>query len=293
MTTRPPAAPPPAAAPPPQKKKAAPAATIPDAVPLNITTGDEELPDRIVIYGTGGVGKTTLAAALPDPFFIDLDKGVRKRLRGIKRDATVRTFMELRGKLASIEKAPPAGVKFLVVDTLTVAQEMAVLHVTSTRKTEKDKPVDSIEGFGWNRGWNMLYEEMVGLIADLDRLNSMGFGICLNTHVVSTVVPHPNVEEFLRWEPNLYGGDKRGRGSVRELVKNWADHVLFVGYDVYVDKETSRAQGSGSRTIYTYERPTHLAKTRSEYQHDVSFELDDPGAIWRALEVAWMEPATT
>ena len=38
---------------------------------LNIVTGVEKTPMKICIYGAEGVGKTSLAANMPEPLFID------------------------------------------------------------------------------------------------------------------------------------------------------------------------------------------------------------------------------
>ena len=42
---------------------------------LNITGGKLIRPQKVVIYGSEGIGKTTFAAAFPDPLFIDTEGG--------------------------------------------------------------------------------------------------------------------------------------------------------------------------------------------------------------------------
>jgi hypothetical protein len=42
---------------------------------LNIQTGRLLRPQKIVIYGSEGIGKTSLAAQCPDPLFIDTEGG--------------------------------------------------------------------------------------------------------------------------------------------------------------------------------------------------------------------------
>ena len=42
---------------------------------LNISNGIIARPQKVVIYGAEGVGKTTLAAAFPNPLFIDTEGG--------------------------------------------------------------------------------------------------------------------------------------------------------------------------------------------------------------------------
>lgn len=275
MSTRP-AAPP---APPAPVSRKSPSATIPKAIDLAFSSGPTNAPDRILIYGTGGIGKSTLAAYLPAPVFFDLDGETRKL--NVTRDSA-RTWQELRGKLAAIEQSIPKGMRSLVIDNLSKAEDMAKEYVIETRRTETGKAVDSVEGFGWGKGWQFVYDEFTGLIADLDRINARGVIVCATAHVIQSPVPNPTGEDFLRWEPLLYSGDKKGRGSVRERIKNWADHVLFVGYDVHA--EDGKGQGSGTRTIYTGELPTHIAKSRTKAT-TIAYNLSDPSAIWRELGV--------
>ncbi len=282
MTTKPNAPPAPAAPGAPERKQS-PRATIPQAIALNLTSGEVTGSDRIVIYGTGGVGKSTLAAYLPAPIFLDIERGTQRL--NVARD-TADDWPTLRGKLAAIEAAPPKGVRTVVIDSATVAEELAKDHIIATRKAQRqnqpDMFVDSIEGFGWGKGWQYIYEEYLGMLADLDRIAMKGLNVCLIAHDVSSPVPNPDGEDFIRWEPHLFSGDKKGRGSIRDRVKEWADHVLFVGYDIYVKQ--GKGQGSGTRTIYTQELPTHIACSRAK-QLSISFDLQDPSAIWRELGI--------
>lgn len=248
--------------------------------PLELTVGPVEGIERTFIYGTGGIGKSTLAAYLPAPLFIDVESGTR-RLSVARQVAS--SWEELRGVLASIEQSPPDGVKTIVLDTISRAQEMARAYVIENYTTEKGQVVDSIEGFPYGKGWQHMADEMFLLVADLDRIAAKGLSICLIAHEVATNVPNAGGEDFLRFEPNLYLGDKKGRGNVREHLKTWADHVLYIDYDIWV--EAGKALGSGSRTIYTTELPTHIAKSRTS-PGSYSFELDNPAAIWTQLRVS-------
>lgn len=281
MSTRPAA---PAAPPPPAAKGQTPRATISSLVSLDdITSGLESGPDRIAIYGTGGIGKSTLAAFLPAPLFFDLDKGTRKIQVSRSR---VTAWAELRGKLASFAARPKPGVKTIVIDTATEAEKYAADFVVETRKTEKGKTVDSIEGFGWGKGWQFVSDEFNGMLADLERIQAMGFYVCTIAHASATQIPNPAGEDWLQWQPHLYAGDKKGRGSLRDLLKNWSDHLVFIDYDVHV--EDGRGTGTGTRTLHTYETPTHMAKSRVKAL-DMTYDIQDPGAIWRELGIL---PAT-
>ena len=257
-----------------------PRATLIKPAELSFSSGVVTGADRIIVYGAGGIGKSTLCAHLPAPGFLDAERGTRKL--NVARD-NVNSWIDLRGKVNGIAAAPPSWMRSLVVDTATAAEEFAKEYVVATRKTEKGKAVDSIEGFGWGKGWQFVCDEVNGLLSDLERVQDQGINVCLIAHEIASPVPNPGGEDYIRWEPHLYSGDKKGRGSIRDRVKQWADHVLFVGYDVHV--EDGKGQGSGTRTIYTKELPTHIAKARGP-QTSFAFTESDPGAVWRALEIS-------
>src|SRR3990167_8232265 len=89
-------------------------ATAPNHNRFAVTSGKVDAPQAIVIYGPGGVGKTSLAALAPNPVLIDIEKGTLhldlKRIDGIE------TFADLRACLQSDVLDP---YKTVVVDSGT------------------------------------------------------------------------------------------------------------------------------------------------------------------------------
>ena len=63
-------------------------------------------------------------------------------------------------------------------------------------------------------------------------------------------------------------------------MREWADHVLFIGYDVAVNKD-GKGQGVGTRTLYPSELPHCMAKSRT-CQLPIPVG-GDSAAIWRTL----------
>jgi hypothetical protein len=66
------------------------------------------------------------------------------------------------------------------------------------------------------------------------------------------------------------------KASIKLRVKEWADHVLFFGYDVIA--EDGKAKGSGTRTIYSAERPHCMAKSRTTDGTPIAVE--DGTDVW-------------
>ena len=256
--------------------------TAPEPIKLNIQKGRVEGRDRIAIYGTGGVGKSTLAAVLPKPLFVDVEQGTGK-LNVTRVEAG--DWATLRGTLAAIAADPPEGIRSVVLDTITRAQGMAEEFVVANYKTDRGETVDSLERFAFGKGWKFLADEMVKLFGDIDRISNAGLNVCLIAHDLALNVPNPAGEDYLRWEPRLYSGDKNGRGDIKAYMKGWADHLLFLSYDVAVKE--GKGVGAGSRTIYTTEYATHVAKSRSfDVADAVTFDIAQPAAVWDALKIS-------
>lgn len=257
--------------------------TLPSPIDFTVTTGAQKGAARIGIYGPGGIGKTTLAAYLPGAMFVDLEHGTRRM--NVARVEGIRDFRALRGVLASIDAQPPTGVQTIVIDSLSVVEEMAKEYVVAERKTEKGLKVESVDAFGWGRGWNFVYDEMMAFFGDLDRIvDRHGMNICCIAHECASLAPNPYGEDFLRYEPHLYAGDKKERSSTRKFFRNWLDELLFVGYDVHAT-EDGKGVGSGTRTVYTGERPTHIAKSRTN-PTEIPFDLTNAAAIWESLGIS-------
>ena len=235
---------------------------------------------RIVLYGPGGIGKTTLAAALPGPVaFFDLDESL-PRLRVALGDALpqvveVEAWPAIRAALASDGWDQ---VKSIVVDSATRAEELAVAHTLATIKHEKGHTVTSIEGYGYGKGYQHVFDEFLPLLGDLDRHSRAGRHVALICHDCTANVPNPAGDDWLRYEPRLQS-PASGKSSIRLRVREWADHVLFLGYDVAVNAD-GKGRGTGTRTVYPAELPHCMAKSRSARD---PIPLSEGNEFWSAI----------
>jgi hypothetical protein len=106
-----------------------------------------------------------------------------------------------------------------------------------------------------------VFDTFLPLLADLDTHVRAGRNVMLICHDCTCNVPNPAGEDWLRYEPRLQSPTS-GKASIRLRVREWADHVLFMGYDVAVNKD-GKGQGSGTKTLYTSELPHFMAKSRT------------------------------
>lgn len=223
---------------------------------------------RICLYGPGGIGKTSLCCSLPGPVaFIDLDESLGKLkpyltehalLDGVSIVNGIENWAQLR---AALQSDGWGGIQSIVIDTATRAEELAVAHTLATVRTEKGGTAQSVEDYGYGKGYQHVFETFLNLLPDLDRHARQGRNVVLVCHDCTTNVPNPAGDDWLRYEPRLQSPNS-GKSSIRLRVREWSDHLLFIGYDIAVDKE-GKGKGSGTRTMYTSELPFCMAKSRS------------------------------
>lgn len=216
----------------------------------------------VVLYGCGGAGKTTLAALAPPPVAIfDLDNSLPILAAQLPDGLDIRpvegvaAWQELRDALngEGWEK-----IRTVVIDSATRAEELALQWVLRNVKTDKGETAQRIEDFSYGKGFRHIYDTFVALLGDLDRHLAAGRNVVLVAHEATEKHPNPRGEDWLRSEPRLLHTPKN---SIRERVRDWADHLLFLGFDVNVVK--GKGQGSGTRTLWPAERPHCMAKSRS------------------------------
>jgi hypothetical protein len=230
----------------------------------------------VMLYGPGGIGKTTLMATAPGPVRVfDLD-GSLPQLADQLGELDVRaidgveTFQDVRDALhADIWD----GVGSIGIDSLTRFEELVKQHLVDNVPHQQGKQVKRWSDHGWN-GTRMIYDEFVKLWADFQTHVRAGRNIILVCHDEVTKYINPQGENYPRSEPRLLNDDK---GNVRMWAKEQCSEVLFVSYDVEVQK--GKGKGSATRSIWPIELPHCLAKNRCGLTDRIDFEKFDTG-IW-------------
>lgn len=217
----------------------------------SITSSKKFSPQKVVVYGVPGVGKTTFAASWPNPVLVRAEDGAGA--------LDIPTFPNLVQSLDDLRMAILAllkgehGFKTLVLDSLDWIEPVLWRELCAREGKE------NIEEFGYGKGYIMLDAIWKGVQAGLDRLREKkGMHIVTIAHSVMQTFDPPDTDPWTRYNIKL---NKRAAA----LWTEWAEMLLFMNYETRLEKSDNartKAKGSGDRVIYTQERPAWLAKSR-------------------------------
>ena len=227
---------------------------------LNIVKGTKKRAVKVVITGSEGIGKSTLASKCPGALFVDTEGGSDQL--DIARVAGIDDWFKLLTLPAEILKESNCC-KTLVVDTLDWAEQMCIKYVC------KKNNVESLERISYGKGYTFLYDEFCLFLTVLNKLIEAGINVVLIAHSKLRKQELPDEQgSFDRWEMKL-------SRQVAPLVKEWCDCLLFCNYKTYVvanDTGTRKAQG-GARVIYTSHHPCWDAKNRFGLAEELPLEF--------------------
>ena len=253
-------------------------ATIPTQR-AGISRGLQVAAHKIVVYGPGGCGKSSLAASLArvgiEPLFLDLESGT-KFLDVARMEP--QSWDELRAALHD-QDLLRSSFGAVVIDSGTKAEEMAMEWMLANVKHEKGHTCQSIEDYGYGKGYVHLYETFMLMLGDLDAVARSGRHIVMICHDCTETVPNPASDDYIRYAPRLQS-PASGKFSIRNRVREWTDHTLAIMFDVAIAND-GKAKGTGTRAIYCQERPTHVAKSRT-LSDTIIYTKDSP-TLWQAL----------
>lgn len=239
---------------------------------LNITKGKINRAQKVVIYGSEGIGKSSLAACFPDPLFIDTEGGTAQM--DVRRIDKPQSWEEL---LAIVQEvaATPDVCKSLILDTADWAEQLIVSFLCTKYKQ------NSIESFGYGKGYTYLAEEFTKLLYAFDRVIAANIHVVITAHAKMRKFEQPDeMGAYDRWEMKL-------SKQVAPLLKEWCDLLLFCNYQTFIvtsENNTQKAQG-GKRVMYTSHHPAWDAKNRVhlpevlelDYKHIAHIFAEQPG----------------
>ena len=221
---------------------------------LPLISGKVLKPQRVVIYGPEGIGKSTLAATFPEPVFLDTEGGtIHLDVTRFPKPDNWDAVLVFIAQLSQSEHS----FRTLVIDTVDWLERLLIQHIC--QKSHKD----GIEDFGYGKGYTYLAEEFSRFLQSLEALREQGVHIVMVAHSIIRKFEQPDAAgAYDRYELKL-------SKQCAPLLKEWCDLLLFVNYFTKVTEKDGRqkAVGGKERRIYT----SHCAAFDAKNRHD----LDD------------------
>lgn len=233
---------------------------------MKIISGKIIKPQKVVIYGPEGIGKSTFAAQFPKPLFIDTE-GSTSHLE-VDRLPRPTSWQMLKQYIKDL-KGDTMGYHTLVIDTADWAERLCEEAVCRSNGKV------GIEDFGYGKGYTYVKEEFGRLLDSLSDLIDAGMNVVLTAHSIIRKFELPEeTGAYDRYELKL--GQKAGN-QCAALVKEWADMVLFVNYKeiVITTKDNKKKVSGGKRVMYTAHNPCWDAKNRHGLAEELSFDYQE------------------
>lgn len=247
---------------------------------LKISNGRIARAQKVVLYGSEGIGKSTLAAMFPNPLFIDTEGGTAHM--DVRRIAKPGTWVELMDILNEVSMTSDICGS-LVIDTADWAEQLAISHVCAKYKKA------GLEDFGYGKGHTYLAEEFTPFFRALDRIIGAGIHVVVTAHAKMRKFEQPDeMGAYDRWEMKL-------SKQVAPLFKEWCDMLLFLNYQTYVvttENKSTKAQG-GKRVIYTSHHPCWDAKNRHGLPEVLDLDYENIAHIFEKGEAKPAIPKET
>jgi hypothetical protein len=239
-----------------------------------VQRGKSHAPPRILLYGTEGIGKSTLAAQAPHPIFIPTEDGLHEI--DCEKLPLATSTAEIFQALSELAQADHPY-ETVVIDSLDWLERMIWDDICRQYGVSSIEKVDG----GYSRGFGYALPIWRKLIDALAQLHS-------ERHMLVFLTAHAKVERFEDPETSAYDRySPRLHKYAAALLSEWCDAVLFATRKIRTQTEdagfnrkraTAHTLGddSASRILKTVGGPACVAKNR--YRLPAELPLD-----WGAL----------
>ena len=268
----------------PKAKPPAPSKSIPAKNFTAGAWGDDNSGEKVMLYGESGMGKTTLAAMAPKPVFIGLDDGGRKLTHPVTGGRLecvhgIETFADVLAVLS--QHSVFEQYKTIVIDTVTLLQDLSLQYIFDTVKGEKGRICKTIEDYGYGKGYRHIYDTMTSMLPLLDSLVNAGKNVIVIAQACNIQVANAESDDFIKEGPRLYTGSK-SIPSVAAAYMEQMDHVLRIGYQGII-VEDKKATGNTDRAVFVQAEPWFYAKSRTLNEAIISFEDKTDDNLWKFM----------
>lgn len=232
----------------------------------SLRTGKQQVPPRICLYGSHGIGKSTIASQFPAPIFISTEDGIDS--------LDVTSFPKatsIEDVVASIKTLLKEDHEFktVVVDSVDWLVEPLIADSVNKQYDEKQQ--------AYGKGQMYMAEEFREILQGLDALRiKRGMNVVLIAHAAVVKFEDPRTDPYDRYTPKL-------PKACNALLQEWVDVLAFCAFKVIIKKsdakgfDTAKARGvtTGERLFHFVESPAYAAKNRYSCPEDLEMTIEN------------------
>lgn len=251
------------------------------AIPLkNLTTTKRKHPPVLAVYGTGGIGKTSLAAEFPSPLYIftegeepptDVELPTLTDSNGDPKPVqSYDELLDVLGQLITEEHE----FKTVIIDSLDSFEKMVWAHTCAVKQFDTIDSNDKGSPTAFGKGYLAADEFWNDYIAGIREVARSGIHVVQILHSKTKRFDDPLVDPYERYRPKL-------QDRATDIIMEKSDALLFMTkrtsikqVDKGFGKKESKAEGmSGSeRVLFTDERAGFLAKNRLNMPASINYK---------------------
>ena len=232
---------------------------------MTISRGPVKTGIKVGIYGTEGVGKTTLASQFPGVVFIDTEGSTRHM--DVARFDAPESLKDVLDQLNYVV-GHSGEIGTIVIDTVDWLEKFIFRAVC------EEKKIQNIEDMGYGKGYVFAKQKMQGILELLDVITKLGVHVVLICHSMIRKFELP--DEMGSYDRYML---KLNEKNIAPIVKEWVDMMLFVNYKTDIvtasDGKTKKARGGQKRVMYANHSACWDAKNRFGLPDEMPFDFSE------------------
>tara|TARA_R110002049_G_scaffold12036_1_gene54742 strand:- start:174 stop:932 length:759 start_codon:yes stop_codon:yes gene_type:complete len=225
--------------------------------------GKTALPPRLVIYGSHGIGKSSIASQFPKPIFLDTEDG----LGTLEVDSIpIKNYQTMKETVGYLVKDKHEW-QTIVLDSVDWLSQPVIRDYIEDTHESKD--------LGYGKDHQLAAQLLQEILQGFDvARRKVGMNIVILSHAIIQRYEDPRSDPYDRYVPDLQ------RRSMMPLME-WCDALGFAAYDIHIrksdkgfNKESSRGISSGERYLHFNETPAYMAKNRYAISESILLDYD-------------------
>ena len=229
------------------------------------TKAKEMMPNRVLLYGSIGFGKSTLAASAPNPIFINIEN----RLSEIDTNAlpVPKNYDEFYNQLIQVYKEEH-GFKCIVLDTIDALEALIYAKVC------QENNVNAISDIGYGGGYEQSLVKFKKVLDALEKIRQdRKMTVILLAHAHVKMINNPLGADYDKYEIKL-------REKNAALIKEKMDLVGLLHTRTYTDTvtkgfggEKTKASGGQERILSCYTSAAFDSKNSYNITDDIEIPI--------------------